>query len=97
MAGKKSQRQAAIDKTPADREVALNALRAKIAELRESLKHLTVEKGEPHSRVTFAERAKIIRLHQKGFSAVAISGVTGRNRRTVSSVIQRYRESFSTN
>ena len=97
MTSKKPHRHAAIDKTPVDREAALNTLRAKIAELRASLKPLSVEAGEPHSRVTLAERAKIIRLHQQGFSAVAISGVIGRNRRTVSSVIQRYRQSFSAN
>ena len=79
---------------PLDVAESVEALKAKIVQLRADLKPLMVETGTPHSRVTLAERAKIIRLHQKGFSGVDISSVTGRNRRTVSSVIQQDRESL---
>lgn len=92
MAGKKSPRQAI---TPLDREAAMNDLREKIAGARSELKHLTVENGAPHSRVSLAERAKMIRLHQKGVSALDISRVTDRDRRTVLSVILRYRNSLT--
>ena len=92
MAGKKSQHQAAIDKTPADREVALNALRTKIAELRASLKHLMFEKAKPHSWMTYAERAEIIHLHQMGHRSSKISTVTGRSISTIGKTIRRYRK-----
>lgn len=94
MAGKKSQRQAAIDITPLAREAAMNALRAKMAELRESLKHLMFKKGEPHSWMTHAERAEIIHLHRMGYRSSKISTVTGRSVSTIGKTIRHYRKSL---
>jgi len=74
---------------------AQDVLKAQLRELRAELPAILVSKPSPRSLVSVAERAKIIQLHRKGYSAVDISSVTGRSRRTVSSVIQRYRESLT--
>jgi len=74
---------------------AKDALMAKVRALRAELPALLVEKPKPSTWVGLAERAKIIRLHQMGYRAADISGVTGRSSTTVCRVIRRYQKGLT--
>jgi len=90
MTNKNIESSAAVESKPPNLAEAISVIKAKIALAMAAPKPPVIEKGKPNSRVSFAERAEVMRLHLKGYHIGEIASVMGRPRGTIGRVIKRH-------